>query len=162
MKQAFVFETVAVVVAPWYEPIDPPERGARVEVRLLADEAQRGSYAAAQRVVIDMQLFRADLFDLVDAPPGNLEHAHFHSGFDGVEPRDREWPAAIKEDPTGWLSGELADLPRIFERSGTPVVDADAIARDADALRAATPAIVTAVEETWRTVRTGAHDKIAT
>ena len=38
MRQAFVFERVAVLVGPWYEPMDPPERGARVEVRLLADE----------------------------------------------------------------------------------------------------------------------------
>ena len=38
MQQAFVFEKVAVLVGPWREPMELPERGARVEVRLLADE----------------------------------------------------------------------------------------------------------------------------
>ena len=27
--QAFVFESVAVLVGPWHEPVDPPERGTR-------------------------------------------------------------------------------------------------------------------------------------
>src|SRR3979411_2209199 len=43
MHQAFLFEKVAVVVGPWWEPGDPPERGARVELRLLSEEAHRGS-----------------------------------------------------------------------------------------------------------------------
>ena len=48
MRQAFVFEKVAVLVFPWHEPMEPPERGARVEVRLLADEPAAGTrYAAA-------------------------------------------------------------------------------------------------------------------
>ena len=58
MLQAFVFDTVAVLVFPWSEPGDPPERGTRVEVRLLDDEPHRGSYAAAQRLVIDAPAFR--------------------------------------------------------------------------------------------------------
>ena len=66
MQQAFVFERVAVLVGPWHEPVEPPERGARVEVRLLANEPRRGSRSAAQRVVLDQPVFRADLFDQVD------------------------------------------------------------------------------------------------
>ena len=157
MKHAFVFEKVAVIVAPWHEPIDPPERGARVEVRRLADEPHRGSYAAAQRLVLDQPVFRADLFDQVDSPPGNLLSAHFHAGFDGVEPRDREWPESIRADPTGWLSAELGDLRQVLARSGVSVEDADALERDAAALRAAVPSIVAAVEATWRAVRAGEH-----
>jgi hypothetical protein len=76
MLHAFVFERVAVVVGPWHEPMDPPELGARVEVRLLAEEPRRGSRSAAQRVVIDQPVFRADLFDQVDAPPGDLRSAN--------------------------------------------------------------------------------------
>ncbi|MCI0633973.1 MAG: hypothetical protein L0206_08685, partial [Actinobacteria bacterium] len=86
MQQAFVFDRVAVIVLPWHEPMDPPERGTRVEVRLLADEPPQGSRFAAQRVVIDQPVFRADLFDQTNAPPGNLRSAHFHPYFDGVEP----------------------------------------------------------------------------
>ena len=70
MLQAFVFESVAVLVGPWHEPTDPPERGARVEVRLLEPEPRRGSFSAAQRVVIDQPVFRADLFDQVDCAAG--------------------------------------------------------------------------------------------
>jgi hypothetical protein len=153
MLQAFVFERVAVLVFPWNEPVDPPERGTRVEVRLLADEPHRGSYAAAQRFVIDDPLFRADLFDQTTHPAGNLRSAHFHSHFDGVEPTDRLWPDAIKADPTGWLAGELNDLAHIITRANVDGVDPATVDRDADALRAAIPAIIAAVEATWDSVR---------
>jgi hypothetical protein len=152
MLQAWVFDKVAVLVFPWHEPVDPPERGARVEVRLLADESHRGSYAAAQRVVIDEPMFRADLFDQTTAPPGNLRSAHFHSHFDGVEPTNRLWPDEIKRDPTGWLAAELRDLSGLLARGGAQI-DADAVASDAAQLRDAVPAIVAAVEATWDTVR---------
>ena len=100
MQQAFVFEKVAVLVGPWHEPMEPPERGARVEVRLLADEPRRGSRSAAQRLVVDQPVFRADLFDQVDGPPGNLRSAHFHPRFHGVEPCDRSgrFPGRIGVD----------------------------------------------------------------
>src|SRR5689334_23370224 len=125
MLQAFVFERVAVVVFPWSEPVDPPERGTRVEVRVLADEPHRGSYAAAQRFVIDMPVFRADLFDQTTHPPGNLRSAHFHSHFDGVEPTDRLWPEEIKRDPTRWLASELSDLAHVLTRANVDGIDAD-------------------------------------
>ena len=154
MRQAFVFERVAVLVGPWHEPVDPPERGTRVEVRLLDHEPRRGSWSAAQRVVIDQPVFRADLFDIVDEPPGNLASAHFHDRFDGVEPTDRLWPEGIRQDPTGWLAAELGDLGRLLERAGAEAGDAVAVGRDADALRDAIPAIVAAVHAAWDAVRT--------
>jgi hypothetical protein len=152
MLQAWVFDTVAVLVFPWNEPAEPPERGARVEVRLRAEEPRRGSFSAAQRVVIDEPLFRADLFDQVTAPPGNQRSAHFHPSFEGVEPCDRAWPDALRRDPTGWLAAELGDLPGLVSRGGASL-DAAALARDAAELRAAIPAIVAAVEATWSAVR---------
>jgi hypothetical protein len=153
MLQAFVFDNVAVLVSPWHEPAEPPERGTRVEVRLLVGEPRRGSPSAAQRVVIDDPVFRADLFDQMDAPPGNLRSAHFHPNFEGVEPSDRFWRDEIKRDPTGWLAAELGDLRRVLERGGVDVSDAPWVEADADALRDAIPAIVTAVEATWDAVR---------
>ena len=152
MLQAWVFDTVAVLVFPWKEPAEPPERGARVEVRRRTGEPPRGSFSAAQRVVIDEPLFRADLFDQVDAPPGNLRSAHFHPHFEGVEPCDRAWPAEIKRNPTGWLAAELADLPGLVARGGA-VIDPAALEGDAVELRDAIPAIVGAVEATWSAVR---------
>jgi hypothetical protein len=152
MHYAFVFEKVAIVVGPWWEPAEPPERGARVEVRLRADEPRRGSPSAAQRVVIDQPVFRADLFDRLDQPAGNLLAAHFHEGFDGVEPRDRQWPTELRLDAIGWLQAELADLPTVLVRAGV-AVDSDAVARDAGALRDTLPAIVAAVEDAWAAAR---------
>jgi hypothetical protein len=155
MQQAFVFEKVAVLVGPWCEPMDPPERGARLEVRLLADEPRRGSGSAAQRVVIDRPVFRADLFDQVDGPPGNLRSAHFHPHFDDVEPCERYWSDEIRDDPTGWLAAELGDLRGLLERSGVDVAHAPWLDGDAAALRRAVPAVLATVEATWRTVRVG-------
>jgi hypothetical protein len=154
VKQMFAFERVAVVVLPWHEPMEPPERGTRVEVRLLADEPPRGSRFASQRIVADQPVFRADLFDQTNAPPGNLNSAHFHPYFDGIEPCDRVWDEKIKADPTGWLAGELGDLSHLLERAGVDLADASWVGDDAAALRDAVPAIVAAVEQTWETVRT--------
>jgi hypothetical protein len=153
MQQAFVFEKVAVLVGTWYEPVEPPERGARVEVRLLADEPRRGSPSAAQRVVIDQPVFRADLFDQVNGPPGNLLSAHFHPRFEGVEPCDRHWRDEIRADPIGWLEAQLDGLRGLLEESGVDVTDAPWIEDDAAALRAAIPDIVAAVNAAWDAVR---------
>lgn len=153
MMHAFVFEKVAVLVFPWHEPMDPPERGARVEVRLLADEPRRGSHSAAQRVVIDQPVFRADLFDQVGQPDGNLRSAHFHPVFHGVEPSDRQWPDEIKHDPTGWLAAELGDLSRVLRRAGVDVDDAPWLEGEAAAVQDAVPDVLAAVEATWAKVR---------
>ena len=155
MRHAFVFDKIAVLVGPWHEPADPPERGARVEVRLLDDEPRRGSASAAQRVVIDRPLFRADLFDQVDKPPGNLRSAHFHPWFDGVEPCERSWPPELARDPLGWLESELVELRRLAERGGVPAADAADLDDDAVTLKAAIPELLRAVEATWDGVRAG-------
>lgn len=153
MLQAFVFENVAILVFPWHEPVDPPERGTRVEVRLLAPEPHRGSPSAAQLFVIDAPVFRADLFDQTNGPAGNLRSAHFHPHFDGVEPSDRFWRDEIRQDPTAWLEGELGDLASLLERGGVDTAGAPWVVGDADAVRDAIPAIVASVEATWETVR---------
>jgi hypothetical protein len=152
-RQAFVFEGIAVLVGPWREPMDPPERGARVEVRLLEDQPRRGTRFAAQRIVIDQPLFRADLFDQVDKPPGNLASAHFHTHFDGAEPCDRVWSDDLSADPIKWLAQELDDLNGLIKRAGIEVADAPWIDTDAEALRRVIPAILTAVQATWDDVR---------
>jgi len=153
VRQVFVFEGIAVIVGPWHEPARPPERGTRVEVRLLDREPRRGSPFAAERVVLDAPVFRADLFDQIDSPPGNLKAAHFHPGFEGIEPSDRVWDEAIQADAAGWLAAELSDLRTILARAGSDAVDADWVDADAAALRDATPEIVASVERTWATVR---------
>ena len=152
MRQAFMFDTVAVIVGPWRTRT---ERGARVEVRLLADQAHRGSRMAAQRTVIDQPIFRADLFDHLDAPPGNLGRAHFHFRFDGVEPCERTWSEALQRDPAGWLAAELGDLDGLLVRAGADRRGASGGGDDAAALRRAIPAVLAAVEAAWDEARSG-------
>ena len=153
MRQAFVFDNIAVLVFPWNEPMDPPERGARVEVRLLEHEPARGTWSAAERVIVDAPVFRADLFDVVGEPVGNLRSAHFHPYFDGIEPCDRHWRPVIKQDPIAWLEGELGDLRALLERGGVDVAHAPWVDDDAAALRDAIPVVTAAVERAWDTVR---------
>lgn len=153
MRQAFVFEGIAVLVGPWHEPMDPPERGARIEVRLLESQPHRGTRFAAQRLVIDEPLFRADLFDQTDKAPGNLASAHFHTHFDGAEPCDRVWSEELSADPIKWLAQELDDLNGLIKRAGVEIADAPWVDSDGDALRRTIPAILSAVQATWDEVR---------
>jgi hypothetical protein len=148
MRRAFLFDHVAVLVTVAHVDGDPPERGARVEVRLLGDEPTRGSRRAAERVVIERPMFRADLFDRLDASPGNLACAHFHPIFDGVEPCYRQWPDELRRDPVGWLRAELADLAHLLQRSGLRASDAEWLDADAAAVRDALPQLMDAVEAT--------------
>jgi len=148
-----VFEGIAVLVGPWHEPMEPPERGTRVELRLLEHAPKRGSESAAERVVLDQPVFRADLFDQTNAAPGNLRAAHCHLGFDGIEPTDRVWDDAIQEDAAGWLTAQLSDLSGLLTRCGFDASGAAWIDTDAAALKAAVPTVIAAVEATWDEVR---------
>jgi len=154
MKQVFVFERVAVIVMPWHEPMDPPERGTRVEIRLLGDEPPRGSRYAAERVVLDEPVFRADLFDQMTAPPGNLRSAHYHPNFHGIEPCDRVWSKELRQDASAWLAGQLSDLRALLVASKRTDISGEAwVDADTAALKDAAPAIVAAVDATWAAVR---------
>jgi hypothetical protein len=99
-------------------------------------------------------VFRADLFDQMTAPPGNLHSAHYHPNFNGIEPCDRVWSDDLKQDASAWLASQLSDLRALLvaskrtDISGEPWVDADTAA-----LKEAAPAIVAAVEATWAAVR---------
>jgi hypothetical protein len=147
---AYVFDRIAVVVIPvLVTNRDPQETGARVEVRLRDVEPRRGTWGAAQRVVIDRPIFRADLFDQVDQPPGNWGGAHFHPSFNDIEPTGRSFHDGLKVDPAGWLAAELSDLPALLERSGLVDPDEPWVPAEAVALREAVPVILDAVRSTW-------------
>jgi hypothetical protein len=141
VEHVFVFNEVAVLVRHWFE-IDLMdshlEHGARVELRLLAPEPRRGSESAAQKVVVDQPVWRADLFDRLDGTPGAFEAAHFHPYFVGVEPCERHWEDAVKATPWDWLGSRLTDVAGIVATAGTPLRDpatANAqVAADAEAI----------------------------
>ena len=150
MRQAFVFDNIAVLVFPWNEPMDPPERAWRRGP--IARTRAAGTRYAAERVV-DTPVFRADLFDVVGEPVGNLRSAHFHPYFDGIEPCDRHWRPVIKQDPIRWLEGELGDLRALLAQGRVDVAQAPWVDDDAAALREAIPVVTAAVERAWDTVR---------
>ncbi|MGH3342194.1 MAG: hypothetical protein ACRDPK_04770 [Carbonactinosporaceae bacterium] len=103
------------------------EHGARLELRLLAPEAHRGTESAAQRLVIDRPVWRADLFDRLDRPAGTFSAAHYHPTFTGNEPCERVWDPRLTEDPWSWAREQLADIGSLCERND---VSRDVVADD--------------------------------
>ena len=126
MQFCFLFDRVAILVRHWYEvgPADE-EHGTRVELRTITRPAHTGSESAAQPVTLDEPLWRADIFDLIGEPPGNLSRAHYHPTFEGREPSSRNWDTRLREDWPGWLSAQLGDLPAVLTAAGAPELAGD-------------------------------------
>lgn len=138
MLQAFVYSEVAVLVRHWFEVSlqdSHLEHGARIELRLRPPEPRRGTESAAQKIVADQPVWRADLFDRIDGKPGGFEAAHFHPHFNGVEPCKRNWADEVKATPWDWLQRRLSDVPDIAATSGVELADpagtADEVRADA-------------------------------
>jgi len=91
-----------------------------LELRLLEPQAHRGTESAAQRFVIDRPVWRADLFDRLDRPPGLFSAAHFHPWFDGDEPSDRVFRPELTADPWAWATAQLSDLNAVAAAAGLP------------------------------------------
>jgi hypothetical protein len=160
MLYAWGFERVGVVAGDLYfvDPDPAPgqegaERGVRLEVRLLERPPLTGSIYAAQPIVIDRPIWRADLLETADGPPGSHDRTHHHPNVRGWEPGKRQFDAGLSEDPIGWLTGKLGDLPALMQGAE---VDADlAGADDARQLAGAAPAIASVVAELLARVRAG-------
>jgi hypothetical protein len=138
---AFVYNEVAVLVRHWFEVSledSHLEHGARIELRLRAQEPRRGSESAAQRIVADQPVWRADLFDRIDGVPGGFEAAHFHPRFLGVEPSERHWADEVKTAPWEWLRERLCDVAGIAATGGVrlrdPGVEREQVGADAAAI----------------------------
>jgi hypothetical protein len=139
MQVAFVAENVAVLVRHWYEiGTEDDEHGTRVEIRRVTRPEHIGTESAAQPITLDLPLWRADIFDALDEPPGNLARAHFHPTFDGVEPIARHWDETLRSDWRSWLTAQLSDLSTTL--ADAPVVP-DSI-QDGAAIAAHLPVIV--------------------
>jgi hypothetical protein len=142
--QAFVYNEVAILVRHWFEISQTDshtEHGARIELRLMAPQPRRGTESAAQKIVADQPVWRADLFDLVAGAPGGFEAAHFHPRFDGVEPCERHWADEVKKAPWEWLHRQLSDVPGVAAtagvRLGDPAGTGERVRADAAAIVAA-------------------------
>jgi hypothetical protein len=119
MQFCFLLDKVAILVRHWYEVgPDDEEHGARVELRTITRPEHIGSESAGQPVTADEPVWRADIFDLIGGPPGNLTRAHFHPTFDGREPSSRNWDNKLQENWAGWLTAQLTDLPAVLAAAG--------------------------------------------
>lgn len=160
MLYAFGFASVGVVVSDLYF-VDPdpspgqegPERGVRLEVRLLERGELRGSIYSAQPIGVADPVWRADLLESVASPPGSFDRTHHHPSFRGWEPGSRRFVPELSADPLGWVGARLADLDALLDEAE---LDASAVdPGDADELRAAVPEIVDATRRLLERVHAG-------
>jgi hypothetical protein len=150
MLYAFGFERYGVVVGDLYH-IDPnpgkgqegPERGVRLELRVLGRLELRGSIYSAQPIGVEEPVWRADLLESVAGPPGSFDRTHHHPAFRGWEPGKRVFVRELSADPLGWLGGQLSDLEGLLKQAGAEPHEADTA--DAESLRAHVPEILDAV-----------------
>ena len=160
MLYTWGFERIGVVVGDLYflDPDPGPgqegaERGVRLEVRLLERPPLTGSIYAAQPIVIDRPVWRADFLETVDGPPGSYNRTHHHPKFRAWEPGRREYDSELTADPIAWLEGRLRDLPRLL--AGAEIDADESEASDAAELAGAAPEIAAAVARLLERVRAG-------
>ena len=160
MLQAWGFDKVGVVAGDLYfvDPEPAPgqegaEHGVRLEVRLLERPPLTGSVYAAQPIVIDRPVWRADLLETVAGQPGSHDRTHHHPRFRGWEPGRRQYDEGMTGDPIGWLQQRLEDLPGLL--AGAELDPSVAGPHDAAEMAAAAPQIAATVRDLLQRVRAG-------
>jgi hypothetical protein len=160
MLQLFGFERIGVVVGDLYF-VDPdpnpgqetPERGVRLEVRFLERHDLPGSIYSAQPITVGLPIWRADLLESVDGPPGSFDRTHHHPAFREWEPGHRVFDREMTADPVEYVGARLRDLAGLCEGAG---IDAAQVPdADADELRRAVPDILATVRRMLDDVRGG-------
>jgi hypothetical protein len=157
---AFGFERIGVVIGDLYFVNSDPEpgqegaeRGVRLELRLLERAEPPGSVYAARPIAVDRPLWRADLLESADGPPGSFDRTHHHPAFSGWDPGPRYFVAELSADPLAWVGARLSDLDGLLEQADLdPAV---APAGDAAGLRAAVPEILDTVRRLLERVWSG-------
>ncbi|MGO9143503.1 MAG: hypothetical protein ACLP70_19005, partial [Streptosporangiaceae bacterium] len=160
MLQVFGFDRIGVLMSDLYfvDPSPGPgqegaERGVRLEVRMLEQGRLTGSIYSARPIKVGQPIWRADLLETADGPPGSLNRAHHHPGLRNWEPGSRVFDPELSASPVQWVAGMLSDLDRLLELSG---IEPDAALRaDAESLRAWVPQISRALAELLEKVRAG-------
>jgi hypothetical protein len=160
MLYAWGFERVGVVAGDLYfvDPNPSPgqegaERGVRLEVRLLERPPLTGSIYAAQPIVIDRPVWRADLLESVEGPVGSHDRTHHHPRVRGWEPGSRQFEVSLSENPIGWLTEQLGNLPELL--AGADLESAEVGPDDARQLAGAAPEIAGTVASLLDRVRAG-------
>jgi hypothetical protein len=159
MLQVFAFDKIGVVLSDLYF-VDPnpgkgqegPERGVRLEVRVLSQGDLTGSIYSARPIEVGQPVWRADLLEAADAP-GSLNRAHHHPAFTGWEPGKRVFDRGLSGDPVHWVGEQLGNLEGLLDQAG---LAAEAgLAADADDLRASVPEIERALAGLLDRVKAG-------
>jgi hypothetical protein len=159
----FGFERTAVVLSDLYF-VDPdpkikgqesPEHGVRLEVRKISPGPLQGSIYSAQPIEIGDLIWRADLLESVDGPPGSFDRTHHHPGVSrGLEPGRRVFDQGLSAAPVEWVGHQLADLEGILDRAGAGGDPADEA--DAQSLRDVLPEVLEALGRLIGRVQSGA------
>jgi hypothetical protein len=157
---AFGFERIGVLVSDLYfvDPNPGPgqegaERGVRLEIRMLDQGELKGSIYSARPIEVGRPLWRVDLLEAVDSPPGSLNRVHHHPAMHGWEPGSRVFDPDLSASPVQWVGDRLADLDGLLRQAG---VQPDAeLAADAASLRACAPEISNAVARLLAKVKAG-------
>jgi hypothetical protein len=160
MLQVFGFDRVGVVIGDIYF-IDPkprkgqegPERGVRLELRMIRPGELTGSIYSARPITIAEPVWRADLLESADGPAGSLDRAHHHPNMRDWEPRRRVFDPGLSADPVSWVGAQLADLEGLLTQAGIEV-DAE-LAADAERLRGSAAEIQRAVSSMLDQVKSG-------
>jgi hypothetical protein len=160
MLQMFGFGRVGVLVSDLYIVLSNPapghegaEHGVRLEVRLLERGELSPDSSQARPIAVGAPLWRADLLEAVDGPPGSFNRAHHHPVFRGWQPGRRVFDDGLKADPVRFVGEQLADLEGMLERAG--LGDDQEVAADADSLRGSVPEIMETVGRLLAKVRGG-------
>ena len=160
MLYAFGFERIGVVVGDLYfvDPAPNPgqegaERGVRLEVRLLGQGDLKGSIYSARPIEVGEPVWRADLLEAADGPPGSLNRAHHHPAFNGWEPGRRVFDENLSADPVRWVGEQLSDLDALLKRAG--VQPDESFAADAESLRGCVSEIMAVVRALLDKVKAG-------
>ena len=160
MLYVFGFERTGVVLSDLYF-VDPnplkgqesPERGVRLEIRLLVRGELKGSIYSAQPIEIGQPIWRVDLRESADGPPGSFDRTHHHPGMTGWEVGSRVFDRGLSADPVGWLGERLTDLEGLLKAVGLGGDPADP--GDAESLRQCLPEVLAAVSRLLERVHAG-------
>jgi hypothetical protein len=161
MLQVFAFDKIGVVLSDLYF-VDPnphkgqegPERGVRLEVRVLTLGELTGSIYSSRPIEVGQPVWRADLLEAADAP-GTFNRTHHHPGFHGWEPGGRVFDRGLSASPVSWVGEQLSDLKGLLGQAGLDGDGDGGLAGDADDLRAAVPEIERALAGLLDRVRAG-------
>jgi len=161
MLYVFGFEKLCVAISDLYflDPApDPgqgegPERGVRLEIRLLELGSSTGSIYAARPINLGRALWRGDLLESIGGPYGSFDRTHHHLAFKNWEPGHRMYDEALSANPLGFLTKALLDPQTLLVHAEYEPNDIGE--HDFENLRASVPEIMDVIDRTLQRIFAG-------